>query len=110
LPYTPNTTRTRTHAPTPTPRNSASAPAPTSARVTRSSIQARISESEARIFQASSAFVSACQDATLALYALTAKLREIEKAQTPPKAKKRPQPASKTKPQPESRVRVKSKK
>jgi hypothetical protein len=35
--------------------------------------------SEVRMFQASNAFVNACHEATVAMHALTAKIRELEK-------------------------------
>lgn len=50
-----------------------------SARVTRSQPAGSLAEAETRMFQASSAFVSACQEATVAMHALTAKIREMEK-------------------------------
>jgi hypothetical protein len=49
------------------------------ARVIRTCAQVAHSEAEIRMFQASSAFVSACQEATVAMHALTAKIREMEK-------------------------------
>lgn len=49
------------------------------AKASRSKQIGSLSEAETRIFQASSAFVSACHEATVALYALTAKIREIDK-------------------------------
>jgi hypothetical protein len=58
------------------------------ARVIRSGAQEAHSEAEIRMFQASSAFVSACQEATVAMHALTAKIREMEKKLVPAKKKK----------------------
>jgi hypothetical protein len=52
-------------------------------RVMPSHSGAITSEAEARMFQASSAFVSACQEATVAMHALTAKIREMEKKVEP---------------------------
>jgi hypothetical protein len=49
------------------------------ARVHRPSSPASLEEAEFRMFQASSAFVSACQEATVAMHALTAKIRDMEK-------------------------------
>ncbi len=42
-----------------------------------------LAEAEIRMFQASSAFVSACQEATVAMHALTAKIKEMEKKAEP---------------------------
>ncbi len=42
-------------------------------------------EVEVRMFHASGAFVSACQEATVAMHALTAKIREMEKNAEPPR-------------------------
>jgi hypothetical protein len=56
---------------------------PLPARAQRSSSPASLEEAEFRMFQASSAFVSACQDATVAMHALTAKIREMEKKVEP---------------------------
>ncbi|NJM43672.1 MAG: hypothetical protein HC858_06275, partial [Brachymonas sp.] len=42
-------------------------------------------QAEIRVFQASNVFVGACQEATMALHALTAKIRELEKALQPPR-------------------------
>jgi hypothetical protein len=50
---------------------------------TRSRAISTLSEAEVRMFQASSAFVSACQEATVAMHALTAKIREMEKKVEP---------------------------
>jgi hypothetical protein len=50
-----------------------------SARVIRRPVSSSFSEAETRMFQASRAFVSACQEATVAMHALTAKIREMEK-------------------------------
>ncbi len=36
-------------------------------------------QSDGRVFQASNTFVHACMDATMAMHALTAKIKELEK-------------------------------
>jgi hypothetical protein len=62
---------------------------PTSpARFHRPSSPASLEEAEFRMFQASSAFVSACQEATVAMHALTAKIRAMEKKVEPIKGSK----------------------
>jgi hypothetical protein len=49
------------------------------ARVIRSQPAGNLAEAETRMFQASSAFVSACQEATVAMHALTAKIKDMDK-------------------------------
>lgn len=57
-------------------------------RFHRPSTPVSLEEAEFRMFQASSAFVSACQEATVAMHALTAKIREMEKKAEPVKKPK----------------------
>lgn len=64
-----------------------------SSRVTRSALAGSLAEAETRMFQASSAFVSACQEATVAMHALTAKIRAMEKMAEPPRSKRIKPPA-----------------
>jgi hypothetical protein len=52
-------------------------------RAQRPSTPVSLEEAQLRMFQASSAFVSACQEATVAMHALTAKIREMEKKVEP---------------------------
>lgn len=54
-----------------------------SERAIRSIPTGSLAEAEIRMFQASSAFVSACQEATVAMHALTAKIKEMEKKAEP---------------------------
>jgi hypothetical protein len=56
---------------------------PTSSSSKSSSLEASITQAQIHMFQASSTFVNACQDATMALHALTAKIKEIEKKLEP---------------------------
>jgi hypothetical protein len=63
-------------------------PAAPTARAIHKHPTASISEAEARMFQASNAFVSACQEATMAMHALTAKIREMEKKVAPVRKEK----------------------
>ncbi len=55
----------------------------------RSSLATQEAEAAMRIFQASNAFVNACQDATVALQALTAKIRAMEAPVEPARKRKK---------------------
>jgi hypothetical protein len=52
-------------------------------RVTPSHSGAITSEAKARMFQASSTILSACQEATVAMHALTGKIREMDRKVEP---------------------------
>jgi hypothetical protein len=55
----------------------------------RSTLADQQAEAAIRIFQASNAFVGACQEATVALHALTAKIRAMEAPAVPVRKRKK---------------------
>jgi hypothetical protein len=55
----------------------------------RSALATQEAEAAMRIFQASNAFVNACQEATVALHALTAKIRAMEASAEPARKRKK---------------------